>query len=204
MDYNKIGNFIMTERKSKKLTQAKLAEKLYVSEKTISKWENGNGIPDTNLLPKLCEIFGISINELLNGERISNEDYTNKAEQTLLELQKSKEQKDKRLLLIEIILGYITTFSFLTILITAVYALTKLNFVVVPIIMIVISVLIFIFGVGFCFLIEQKSGYYICSKCNHKYIPKYRQVLFSAHFQRTRYMKCPHCHQKSWNKKTIK
>ena len=67
MDYNKIGNLIMTERKAKKLTQAKLAEKLFVSEKTISKWETGNGIPDTNILPKLCEIFGISINEILNG-----------------------------------------------------------------------------------------------------------------------------------------
>ena len=54
MDYNKIGNFISTERKAKNLTQAKLAEKLFVSEKTVSKWENGNGIPDTNLLPKLC------------------------------------------------------------------------------------------------------------------------------------------------------
>lgn len=67
MDYNKIGAFIATERKAKKLTQTKLAEKLFISEKTISKWENGNGIPDTNTLPKLCEIFEVSLNELLNG-----------------------------------------------------------------------------------------------------------------------------------------
>ena len=60
MDYNKIGQFIASERKNLKLTQAKLAEKLFVSEKTISKWENGNGVPDTNTLPKLCEIFRIS------------------------------------------------------------------------------------------------------------------------------------------------
>ena len=73
MDYNKIGNFIATERKAKKLTQAKLAEKIFVSEKTVSKWENGKGIPDTNSLPKLCEIFNISLNELLSGERLLKE-----------------------------------------------------------------------------------------------------------------------------------
>ena len=74
MDYNKIGKFIMEERKSKKLTQAKLAENLFVSEKTVSKWENGKGIPDTNSLPKLCEILGISLNELLSGEKSIEED----------------------------------------------------------------------------------------------------------------------------------
>ena len=88
MDYNKIGDFISKERKLKKLTQAKLAEKVFVSEKTISKWEKGNGIPDTNTLTKLCEVFDCTINELLNGERISKQDYSNKAEEKLLELQK--------------------------------------------------------------------------------------------------------------------
>ena len=57
MDYNKIGEFISKERKLKKLTQVKLAGKVFVSEKTISKWEKGNGIPDTNTLTKLCEVL---------------------------------------------------------------------------------------------------------------------------------------------------
>ena len=79
MDYNKIGNFIMTERKAKKLTQAKLAEKIFVSEKTISKWEKGKSLPDTNTLPKLCEILGVSLNELLSGEKIIKENNNQKA-----------------------------------------------------------------------------------------------------------------------------
>ena len=66
MDYNKIGKFITEERKKQKLTQAKLAEKIFVSEKTISKWENGNGIPDTKSLELLSKIFEVSLNELLN------------------------------------------------------------------------------------------------------------------------------------------
>ena len=68
MDYDKIGKFIMSERKAKKLTQAKLASMIFVSEKTVSKWENGNGVPDTSVLPALCEVLGVSLNELLNGE----------------------------------------------------------------------------------------------------------------------------------------
>ena len=95
MDYNKIGEFIATERKTKKLTQAKLGELVFVSEKTISKWENGNGIPDTNSLVKLCEVFEVSLNELLNGGRMSKEEYKNKAEEELLKLQKEKEESTK-------------------------------------------------------------------------------------------------------------
>ena len=87
MDYKKIGEFISLERKAKKLTQAKLAEKLFVSEKTISKWENGNGVPDTSILQKLCEIFGVSLNELLSGERVS-EDNKKQNDKVLLDMAK--------------------------------------------------------------------------------------------------------------------
>lgn len=204
MDYNKIGNFIMAERKTKKLTQAKLAEKLFVSEKTVSKWENGNGIPDTNSLPKLCEIFDVSLNELLNGERIKGENYMNKAEEILLKLQKEKEQSDKRLLLSEIVLGAFTTISFLIILFTSLYAIYELKVYVLPIIMLVVGLAIFLTGCTFCLYIEQKAGYYVCKKCYHKYVPTFKQIFFAMHIGRTRYMKCPHCNKKSWNKKVIK
>ena len=95
MDYNKIGGFIISERKQKKLTQAKLAEKLFVSEKTVSKWENGNGVPDTSVLPKLCQVFGCTLNELLNGQRIEKQEYNQKAEEQLLKLEKQKQAKAK-------------------------------------------------------------------------------------------------------------
>ena len=204
MDYNKIGNFIMNERKSKKLTQSKLAEKLFVSEKTISKWENGNGLPDTNSLPKLCEILDVSINELLNGERITSENYTNKAESTILELQKSKEISDKRLLNIEIVLGLISTLSFFILLFSSIYLIYNYNAVIAPIITTCLGFIIFIVGISFCIYIEQISGYYTCPICHHKYIPKYSQVCFSMHIGRTRHMKCPNCKKRSWNKKVIK
>lgn len=201
MDYNKIGNFIMTERKAKKLTQAKLAEKLFVSEKTISKWENGNGIPDTNTLPKLCEVFEISINELLNGEKISSGNYVNKAEVKLLELQKVKEEGDKKLLSMEIVIGALSVIILLSLTLIASF-LKMENW--LRIVIIVFGFTTSIIGIGFALKIEQIAGYYICKKCKHKYIPTYNQVLWAPHINRTRYMKCPHCRHRSWNKKVVK
>ncbi len=201
MDYNKIGDLIARERKAKKLTQAKLAEKLFVSEKTISKWENGNGIPDTNTLPKLCEIFKISINELLNGERISNEKYVNMAEEKLLELQKAKEDGDKRLLSMEILIAVLS----LTILLSLTFLASFLDMGSwLRVILIVFGFVVCFIGLGFALKIEQVAGYYVCKKCQHKYVPTYKQVLFAMHNGRTRYMKCPHCKQRSWSKKVIK
>ena len=83
MDYKKIGLFLAQERKAKKLTQAQVAEKLYVSEKTISKWENGRGLPDTSLLINLCALYDLSINELLSGERLNEQNYKAKAEDNM-------------------------------------------------------------------------------------------------------------------------
>ena len=204
MDYKKIGELISTERKSKNLTQSKLAKKLFISEKTISKWENGNGVPDTESLTKLCQIFEISVNELLNGERISSESYTAKAEDKLLELKKEKENADKRLLNLEIVLGSITIFTFLVILCTSMFAIYEFDLLVLPIILIIVDLILTIIGITFCFYIEQKAGYYECKKCHHKYIPTFNQALWAPHMGRTKHMKCPHCKQKSWSKKVIK
>ena len=201
MDYIKIGSFIESERKAKKLTQAKLAEKLFVSEKTISKWENGNGIPDTTTLPKLCEIFGITLNELLNGERISMENYTNKAEEKLLDMQKAKEESDKRLLLAECFVGFGASLYLFSMVFIA-------SFVEMPtwlrILLIAIGVVQFFVACFFALRIEQKAGYYECAKCHHKYVPTYNQALWAMHMGRTRYFKCPKCGQKSWSKKVLK
>ena len=201
MDYNKIGDFITAERKAKKLTQAKLAEKLFVSEKTVSKWENGKGIPDTDTLPKLCEVFGVSINELLNGARISSESYAARAEEKILELQKQKEDGDKRLLAMEIVIGVLSVIIILSFTLIASYLemATWLR-----IVLIVFGFVIGLIGVGFALMIEQVAGYYVCNKCQHKYVPTYKQVLFAMHNGRTRYMKCPKCKQKSWNRKVVK
>lgn len=204
MDYNKIGKFIANERKAKKLTQTKLAEKLFVSEKTVSKWENGNGIPDTKSISKLSEIFDVTINELLNGERINKDKYVSLAEDKLLELQKNKEDTDKRLLLAEIVLGCVALVMFFASFFASLYMIYELKNYVISTILIVISVIGFFVAMFFCLYIEQKAGYYVCKKCEHKHIPTYISVVCAMHIGRTRYLKCPHCNQRSWQKKVVK
>lgn len=95
MDQEKIGVFIQTLRKEKGLTQKELAEQVGVSDKTISKWENGNGIPDTMSLPLLCESLGVRVSELLAGETLPLEVYSEKTEETIVNLLKEGEHMRK-------------------------------------------------------------------------------------------------------------
>lgn len=75
MNQIKIGKFIAECRKDKNLTQEQLAEMLNTTNKSISKWENGNCLPDSSLYQPLCNILGITINELFAGKKIKDEDY---------------------------------------------------------------------------------------------------------------------------------
>lgn len=95
MDQMKIGDFIATERKRLGLTQNELAERLSISNKTVSKWETGRGLPEVSLMLPLCETLGITVNELLTGERIT-ENGEKKAEENLVSLLKTNEKSEKR------------------------------------------------------------------------------------------------------------
>jgi transcriptional regulator with XRE-family HTH domain len=89
MDQRKIGSFISALRHEKGLTQAELGEKLGVTNKTISRWENGNYMPDIEMMKLLSEFFGVSINELLSGERISDEAFRKIADENIIAVSKS-------------------------------------------------------------------------------------------------------------------
>lgn len=84
MEQEKIGKFILQLRKEKNMTQKELAEKLGVTDRAISKWENGRGMPELSLMKALCDELGISVNELLSGEKIENENYQEKFEENIL------------------------------------------------------------------------------------------------------------------------
>jgi len=106
MDQVKIGRFIQTLRKQAKLTQKELADKLGVSDKLISKWETGNGMPDISLLNELCSILNISVNELLSGEILPPDKYSEKAEENIMELLKNN-NTNKKAYIIQLIAGII-------------------------------------------------------------------------------------------------
>ena len=91
MDQIKIGKFIAERRKTKNLTQLQLAEKLNITDRAISKWETGKGMPDSSIMMELCKELDISVNELLSGELIDMNNYNVKVDENLIKLQKQKE-----------------------------------------------------------------------------------------------------------------
>ena len=92
----KIGKFIAQMRKEKELTQRQLAEQVGVSDKTVSKWETGRSMPDNSVIMDVCMVLEINVNELLLGERISEENYVDKAEENMIELVKESERQRKK------------------------------------------------------------------------------------------------------------
>lgn len=201
MDLKKTGEFIKELRKQKGLTQSELAEKIAVSEKTISKWECGNGFPDTSLMLPLCKELGITANELLSSKKLDEKEYKEEAENNLVLLQASKEQSDKLALASEWILGILSVVMILVPCIIAAYFPLA---VWAKVLIIIAGCALGFVGFWFCVLIETKAGYYECAKCHHKYLPHFSQTFWSMHMGRTRFMKCPNCHEHSWNKKVIK
>ena len=200
MDQIKIGKFISEKRKEKKITQSDLAEKLGITDRAISKWERGLCLPDAGTMPELCEILNISINDLFSGEKVDMKDNEKKLEENLIEMAKIKEEKDRQLLTLEYVLGFTSSISFMILIFVASYIEMAT---VARIILIVLGIIIFIIGCFYSIKIEQVAGYYECDNCHHKYIPTYKSVLYSMHMGRTRYMKCPKCGKKSWNKKVL-
>jgi len=200
MDQIKIGKFIAECRKKNNLTQMQLAEKLNITDRAISKWENGKAMPDSSIMLDLCDELKISVNELLSGEVIEMNNYNEKLEKNLIDMVKQKEEADKRLLTLEVVIGVLTVSIFLTLCFIAAYAEIAewLRALLIGVGLIPVLIACF-FGIR----IEQKAGYYECAKCHHKYVPTYSNVLWAQHFGRTRYMKCPECGQKSWQKKVI-
>lgn len=200
MDQIKIGKFIAECRKKNGLTQAQLAEKLNITDRAISKWENGKSMPDSSIMLDLCNELKISVNELLSGEVIKMDNYNEKLEQNLIDMVKQKEESDKKMLKLEVVIGYISSITFLILIFLASFVEMQ-NWIRIS--LVVLGSITFAIGMFNCLKIEQTAGYYECDKCHYKYVPEYSSVFFSMHKGRTRYMKCPKCNEKSWQKKVI-
>ena len=95
MDQKRIGQFIGQRRKEAGMTQKELADEIGVSDKTISKWETGNGLPDITMLGALCKVLEINVNELLSGEKLPSETYSEKAEENMMNLLKENQDNKK-------------------------------------------------------------------------------------------------------------
>lgn len=200
MNQIKIGKFIAICRKEQKLTQMQLAEKLGITDRAVSKWETGKSLPDASIMLELCSILKITVNDLLSGEMVNMKDSNKEMENKLIELVKQKQEADKRLLSMEIFVGVMVSVILFTLVFLASFV-QMANW--LRVFLIAVVFFLFIIGCAYALKIEQVAGYYECAKCGHRYVPTYSNVLWSAHTGRTRYMKCPKCEKKSWQKKVI-
>lgn len=200
MDQVKIGKFIAACRKKANLTQMQLAEILNITDRAVSKWETGKAMPDSSIMLALCDVLNISVNDLLSGEVVSVDNYNKELENNLLEMIKQKEEADKRLLFLEIFIGVAVSVLLFALIFVAAFVQMENG---MRVALIVLGITLFAIGMGYAMRIEQTAGYYACAKCGHRYIPTYGRVFLAMHVNRTRYMKCPQCHQWSWQKKVL-
>lgn len=200
MDQIKIGRFISERRRAVNLTQMQLAEMLNITDRAVSKWECGKAMPDSSIMLALCDILKITVNDLLNGEVVTMENHSKKMETTIVELVKEKESKDRLLLIFEWVIGVLSLIVLMVpIILGALLPIEEWQRVVI-----VFSGFVPGFaGFMFCTRIEQVAGYYECRHCGHKHVPTYLSVNMAMHIGRTRYMKCPKCGKRSWQKKVI-
>ena len=203
MDQVKIGRFIAEKRKEQGLTQAQLAEALGITDRAVSKWETGRSLPDASIMLELCELLKITVNDLLNGEVVSVEKYNAAMEKNLLEMVRQKEEKDRQLLKIEVVLGVVSVLFLLATVTVGAFFMKLGQPKWVFFLLFGIGIVQFLICMTFALRIEQTAGYYACAECGHRYMPSFAAVTFAMHMNRTRYLKCPVCGKRSWQKKVL-
>ena len=200
MDQIKIGKFIAACRKKAGLTQQQLADKFGITDKAVSKWERGIALPDSSIMLELCGTLGITVNDLLSGEVVTMDNYNKNLENNLLEMVKQKEEADKRLLALEVFIGITATVVLFALIFIAAFVEME---VWLKVSLIVLGFILFLAGCFYAVRIEQVAGYYACRECGHRYVPTYKAVNLAMHMGRTRFMRCPACGKKSWQKKVL-
>ena len=199
MDQIKIGKFIAERRKKANLTQMQLAEKLNITDRAVSKWENGKSMPDSSIMLELCDILSISVNELLSGEMISMENNDQKNEQLLLAMAKEVEQKNKTI--------WMTMWVIMGVSMTALFAGISIAALLIPegvwqLVTILGICIIFLIPCFYALKLEVSVGAYKCKNCGHEIVPTYSEAMWAMHMGTTRYLKCPECNKRTWCKRT--
>ncbi len=205
MDQIKIGKFIASCRKEQGMTQAVLAEKLGISDRAVSKGETGKSMPDSGIMLELCELLKINVNELLSGEHITMEDYNAKSEEVILGLKSENEKYAKRLLRSEAYIVVVGVVASLAMIIAGtIIALKNGENDPLAVVLIVSGCVIVVAAALIGLGIEVKTGYYECAECGHIYKPSsLLKTAFAIHMNTTRYMKCPKCGKRCWQKKVL-
>ena len=201
MDQLKIGKFIAEQRKKNNLTQMQLAEKLNITDRAVSKWENGKAMPDVATIPALCDILGVTINDLFTGEVVSVENYNKKMENNLMEMAQELERKNKTVWRSMWIIMWLSMAALLAGCLAVWYFVPEEIWQVVAVLGLCV---VFLNPCFYALKLEISVGAYKCKKCGHEIVPTYSQALNAMHMGTTRYLKCPTCGKRRWCKKVLK
>lgn len=153
MNQTEIGKFITKCRKEKKLTQAQLAEKLNITDRAVSKWETGKSMPDSSIMLELCEILGITVNELLSGEEIDMESYEKRADENLIALKRKDENNMTKNTIISILFSVTLLTGIMVCLICNIAISGNLTWSLIP-----VSSIVFAWVISFPSIILGKKG----------------------------------------------
>ena len=191
MDQARVGRFIAACRRERGLTQRQLAEQLLVSDKTISKWETGRGLPEVSLMLPLCAALGITVNDLLSGERVGEGDYRKKAEENMMELMRENAENRQRLLQ-SIACGGVT--------VVAVCALVALAaFLPLPalarVALLLLAMATAVVGIWAAATLDARAGWFECPHCKELFVPPMADYVKGCHTFTKRRLTCPHCGQ---------
>ena len=189
MDQIKIGKFIADERKRKGYTQKQLSEKLEISDKTVSKWERGNGFPEVSLLLPLCNELDISVNELLSGERVSEEDYRKKAEENMVNLVREAQESKKKIVLSAMVavlslVAALPLFVLSGALSMEAWLRTTL---------VVTGLIVLALGIVIACILDREAGAYECPECKNRFVPDMKAYVMAPHTFTKRKLECPNC-----------
>lgn len=200
MNQTKTGKFIAAMRKEQSLTQKQLAERLGISDKTISKWETGNGMPEVSLMLPLCENLKISVNELLSGERLTDTEYHEKAEENMMNLIREKEESRKKIILSLVVvmmgLSVLTVCMLLAGYTAALGVLQK-------ILLTIFGWIIFLVSVSVAIFLDREAGSYECLHCGTHFTPDMKAYVMGPHTITRRKLTCPECGVSSYCKRRL-
>ena len=201
MNQVKIGRFIAECRKKENLTQMQLAEKLNITDRAVSKWETGKAMPDTAIMLELCEILGISVNDLLCGEKIEMENKNPKNEQLLLDLSKELENRNQTIWTAMWVIMAVSMIALFGGIFLVAFLVPEEVWQVVAILSLCV---VFLIPCFYALKLEVSVGAYKCKKCGQEIVPTYSEALWAMHRGFTRHLRCPHCGKRTWCKKVLK
>ena len=189
MDQIRIGKFIAETRKQKNMTQRQLADALTISDKTVSKWERGKGLPEVSLMMPLCEALDITVNDLLSGQTVTDTDYKKKAEENMMDLMKENQENKQRFVL-SMVCGVITIVAVCSLVVIASYIEMP---VYARLLVILFAFATAVTGIGAAAVLERKAGHFECPHCKTLFVPSMRDYVNGYHTFTKRWLTCPAC-----------